>query len=84
MGGVFSKPKPPPAPTAQVNELTERQRVANENREAKNARQLASRSRARRGGARQLMSQARPDASLGVTAPGDEYLGQTRRPGRAV
>ena len=78
MGGIISKPSvpaPPPQVEADVS-AREKQVAANE---AKAKQELSRRVRARAtGGRRQLISQARQDAELGVPFGSSGTLGYTR------
>jgi len=70
MGGIFSKPKAPPAPPPIDPELLRRQKEQEarlERERAETARQITSRRRARSSaGRRQLISDIRPNAQIGI------------------
>ena len=78
MGGIVSKPKAPPPPVQVEADVSARERAA-ERAEAKQKQELSRRVRARAtGGRRQLISQARQDAELGVPFGSSGTLGYTR------
>lgn len=66
MGGLFSKPSPPPQPDTSEEEKRREQSV--EAQERSERRKIASRGRAKRmGGMAQMMSQVRPNAATGTS-----------------
>lgn len=76
MGGIVSKPKAPPPPDDA--DVKAREKAA-EKAEAQQKQELSRRVRARAtGGRRQLISQARQDAELGVPFGRSGTLGYTR------
>lgn len=78
MGGIVSKPKAPTPPPQVEADVSARERAA-ERAEAKQKQELSRRVRARAtGGRRQLISQARQDAELGVPFGRSGTLGYTR------
>jgi|DEB0MinimDraft_6_1074348.scaffolds.fasta_scaffold64422_3 hypothetical protein len=78
MGGIVSKPKAPPPPAPVEADVSAREKAA-ERAEAKQKQELSRRVRARAtGGRRQLISQARQDAELGVPFGRSGTLGYTR------
>jgi len=78
MGGLTSKPSAPAAPPQVEADVSAREkRIAAQ--EARNTQELSRRVRARQGGGRrQLISQARQDAELGVPFGSSGTLGYTR------
>ena len=67
MGGVFSKPKPPPRPAPIVNTAVEDENRRLKAEKAEKNKQLQAKLRARRaGGQRMLLSEERENPSLGI------------------
>ena len=82
MSGLFSKPKPPPPPPPIDPELIRRQKEQEarlERERAETARQITSRRRARSSaGRRQLLSDIRPNAQIGIEDD-EELLAEFQR-----
>ncbi len=67
MGGVFSKPKPPPRPAPVVNTAAEDENKRLKAEKAEKNKQMQSKLRARRvGGQRMLLSEDRENPALGI------------------
>ena len=67
MGGVFSKPKPPPRPAPVVNTAVEDENKRLKAEKAEKNKQMQSKLRARRvGGQRMLLSEDRENPALGI------------------
>lgn len=78
MGGIVSKPKAPAAPPQVEADVSAREKRL-EAQEARSQQELSRRVRARQTrGRRQLISQARQDAELGVPFGSSGTLGYTR------